>query len=83
LLDRSLIYAHSDTEYAKVHSLDGIPMMTAGRANGRVKTGLHIDGQGDPATRLGYTLQRVMGLQSSSWGTGSMNTNKEIGEILV
>jgi hypothetical protein len=83
LLDRTLVYAHSDTEYAKVHSIDGIPMMTAGSANGRIKTGLHIDGEGDPATRLGYTLQHVMGLQPSSWGTGSMNTNKEIGEILV
>ena len=83
LLDRTLVYAHSDTEYAKVHSLDGIPMMTAGSAGGRIKTGLHIDGHGDPGTRLGYTLQRVMGLDPSSWGTGSMNTNKEIGEILV
>jgi hypothetical protein len=83
LLDRTLVYAHSDTAYAKVHSLDGIPMMTAGRAGGRIKTGLHIDGQGDPGTRLGYTLQHVMGLQPLSWGTGSMNTSKEIGEILV
>ena len=83
LLDRSLIYAHSDQEYAKVHSIDGIPMMTAGSANGRLRTGLHIDGHGDPGTRLGYTLQRVMGMQTSSWGTGSMSTSREIGEILT
>jgi hypothetical protein len=83
LLDRTLVYAHSDQEYAKVHAIDGIPMFTAGRAGGRIKSGLHIDGQGDPGTRLGYTVQRLMGLQPSSWGTGSMNTNKEIGEILT
>ncbi len=83
LLDRTLVYAHSDQEYAKVHAIDGIPMFTAGRAGGKVKSGLHIDGQGDPGTRLGYTVQRIMGLQPSNWGTGSMTTNKEIGEILA
>lgn len=83
LLDRTLVYAHSDQEYAKVHAIDGIPMFTAGRAGGKVKSGLHIDGLGEAGTRLGYTLQRVMGLQSSSWGTGSMQTNKEIGDILT
>ena len=39
LLDHSLIYAHTDCEFAKVHSLGGVPMFTAGRLNGQVKTG--------------------------------------------
>ena len=34
---------------ARIHSIDGIPMFTAGRAGGRVKTGLHIDGGGTAA----------------------------------
>jgi hypothetical protein len=83
LLDNMLVYAHSDQAYAKIHTLEGIPMFTAGRAGGRLKTGLHITGNGDPATRLGYTLQRILGLDIASWGEGSNRTTKEIGEILA
>ena len=39
LLDNSLVFAHSETEFAKFHTIDNIPMMTAGSAGGRVKTG--------------------------------------------
>src|SRR5690606_8025219 len=48
LLDNTLVFAHSETEFAKFHTIDNIPMMTAGSAGGRVKTGLHISGEGSP-----------------------------------
>jgi hypothetical protein len=83
LLDNMLVYAHSDQEFAKIHSLNGIPMFTAGRAGGRVKTGFHIDGKGEPGTRLGYTVQRIMGVEVNSWGNGSNKAANEIGEILA
>ncbi len=83
LLDHSLVYAHSDQEYAKIHSLDGIPMFTAGKANGKVKTGLHIDGGGSVATRLGYTVQRLMGVDTNAWGAGSNKATTEISEIIA
>lgn len=83
LLDNTLIYAHSDQELAKVHSINGIPMMTAGRAGGRIKSGMHLSGKGEVATRLGYTMMKVMGLPVGEWGTGTMQTSKEISEILV
>ncbi|MGE4064442.1 MAG: hypothetical protein AB7E79_13830, partial [Rhodospirillaceae bacterium] len=83
LLDNVLIYALSDISYAKIHSLDNIPMFTAGTGGGKIKTGYHIQGNGDPGTRLGYTLMKTMGLDIKSWGTLSNTTSKEIGEILV
>lgn len=83
LLDNCLVYAMSDISYAKIHSLDNIPMFTAGTAGGRVKTGLHIQGGDGPGTRLGYTMMKVLGLDIPSWGTLSNTTSKEIGEILV
>jgi Protein of unknown function (DUF1552) len=83
LLDHCLIYAHSDCQFAKVHSIDGIPMFTAGRLNGAVRTGQHIDGKGEAGTRLGYTLQRLMGVPVGSWGQGSMQASKEIAEIIA
>ena len=82
LLDNSLIYASTDSGLARVHSIDNMPMFTAGRAGGRVKSGLHIDGGGTPATRLGFTLMNVMGVDAASWGSKSNNTSKPIGEML-
>ena len=83
LLDNMLVYAHSDQEFAKIHSLDGIPMFTAGKAGGKLKTGYHIAGNTDPGTRLGYTLLKVMGVDTPTWGSKSNRTSKEISEILA
>lgn len=82
LLDRCLVMAHTDTQYARLHSIDGVPIMLAGSAAGRVRTGLHVAGNGDPITRIGLTLQQVMGVATDKWGTGSMQTSKPISEIL-
>lgn len=83
LLDNCLVFAHSETEFAKFHTIDNIPMMTAGSAGGRVKTGLHIAGQGTPVSRVGLTLQQVMGAPIDRWGSGGMETNKSITELLA
>ena len=83
LLDHLLVFAHSDQEIAKIHSLNGIPMITAGSANGLFKTGMHIDGKGDAGTRVGYTIQRAMGVPISSWGNRSLQTSRMISEIVA
>jgi Protein of unknown function (DUF1552) len=83
LLDHMLLFAYSECSFAKVHSLESIPMFVAGRANGKVKTGLHIDGGGDPVTRVGLTVQQVLGVPVSNWGAGSMQTSKSVTEIMV
>ena len=83
LLDNTLVFAHSETEFAKFHTIDNIPMMTAGSGGGRVKTGIYVDGLGSPVSRVGLTLQQVMGVTLDSWGTKSMETNKSITEIMA
>ena len=83
LLDRTLLMAHSESGFAKIHSLENIPMMTIGSANGRVKTGMHIAAKGDPVTRVGLTVQQAMGVAIDNWGTLSLNTNKSFGETLA
>lgn len=83
LLDNSFIYATTDQSFAKTHSIDGIPMFSAGNAQGRVKTGLHLDGGGTPGTRLGYTAMRLMGVDIPSWGDKSNTTSSDIGDILT
>ena len=83
LLDNSLVYGHTDCQFAKVHSLESIPMFTVGKLGGRLKTGLHIDGKGHPATELGFTCQKLMGVPTSSWGQQSMEATREVSEIFA
>ena len=83
LIDNMLIYATTDQSLARLHQIDGLPMFTAGRAGKKLKTGIHVDGKHEAATRLGYTCMKVFGLDIASWGAQSNNTSKEIGEILI
>ena len=83
LLDNTLIFACSDTGNSRIHSVDNIPVMTIGSGGGRVKTGMHIVGNGDPISRIGLTTMQAVGLNVERWGTGSMETDRTIAEILV
>lgn len=83
LLDNTLVFAHSETEFAKFHTIDNIPMMTAGSAGGRMKTGIYVDGEGTPVSRVGLTLQQIMGVSVDRWGGKSMETNKSLGELVA
>ena len=83
LLDNCLVAAHSESAFAKLHTIDGVPMMLAGRAGGRVRTGLHVDGAGTSVSRVGLTLQQVMGVPVGAWGIGSLQTNKVLSELLI
>jgi hypothetical protein len=83
LLDQTLVYAHSDTSFAKVHSNESIPVMLIGKGGGKIRSGVHVAGNGDPITRTGLTVMRAMGVNQDSWGTRSMQTAKVIDEVLV
>jgi len=83
MLDNSVVMAHSETSFAKIHDVLGLPIMLAGRAGGRIQSGLHVAGAGDPVTRIGLTLQQIMGLSVDRWGSGSMETNRAVSEIFA
>jgi hypothetical protein len=83
LLDHSLVLAYTDTSNAKLHAVDGIPMILAGSASGRLKTGIHYAGASTTVARVGLTVQQAMGLSVDRWGTDSNMTNKPISEIMA
>ncbi len=83
LLDHSLVLAYTDTSNAKLHAVDGIPMILAGAAGGRLKTGMHYAGVGGTVARVGLTVQQAMGLSVDRWGTDSNQTSKPITEIMA
>lgn len=83
LLDNVLLLAQTDTSDAKTHSVIGIPSLTIGRAGGRIKGGLLVEGNGAPTTRIGLTAMQLMGVTIAEWGTRSMRTNAAVTEILA
>ncbi|MDG2305639.1 MAG: DUF1552 domain-containing protein [Candidatus Binatia bacterium] len=83
LLDSCLVLGHSESSFAKSHDVTGLPVMIAGRAGGALRPGIHVRGNGEPVTRIGLTVQQVMGLPIEEWGTRSMQVNQPISEILA
>ena len=83
LLDRSLVYAFTDHGEARLHSMKNLPVFTAGSAGGRLKTGLHVAAEGDAATRVGFTIQKALGVVTNRWGTESNEVTTPYGEVLA
>jgi hypothetical protein len=82
LLDHSLIMAFSDTGYAKIHSIENIPMFLAGRAGGKHKAGQHIATKGDSVTRVSLTAMHLVGAAAGEFGSGAMKTTRPISEVI-
>ena len=82
LLDRSLVYAFTDHGEARLHSMKNLPVFTAGSAGGRLKTGLHVAAEGDAATRVGFTIQKALGVVTNRWGAESNEVTTPYSEVL-
>lgn len=83
LLDHTAVFAHSGTEFPKDHGTKNIPMLIAGSAGGKLRTGVHVRGAGSPTSRAALTLQQVFGVPVATWGVGDIETNTPIGEIIA
>lgn len=83
LLDQALVVAHSETELAKDHNITNLPIMFAGRAGGRIRSGLHVKGKSDPISSVALTAMQVMGVSVDSFGAGSMETRTGVSEVVV
>lgn len=82
LLDRTLVVWQSDHGDARTHSIENVPVMTAGGGAGLIKTGIHVAAPGDPCTRVGLTVQQALGVPISAWGDRSNETSRTITDIL-
>ena len=83
LLDNSLVMAFSDTGYAKIHSIENIPMFLAGGAGGRHKTGQHVAAKGESVTRVSLTAMQIAGAPVGEFGAGTMKTSRPISEVMT
>lgn len=83
LLDRSLIMYSTDCGNARTHALENIPMFTIGTGGGAMKTGIHVQANSDPISRVGLTIMQAMGVPIGQWGMVSNTTSKTITEVLA
>ncbi|MAK59349.1 MAG: hypothetical protein CMK09_00030, partial [Ponticaulis sp.] len=83
LLDNSLVMAFSDTGYAKIHSLENIPVFFAGGAGGRHLAGQHIASAGEPISRLSLTAMELAGVSAGEFGQGAMKTSRPVEEVMA
>lgn len=83
LLDRSLVLWQTDHGDARTHSMEEIPIMTAGSGGGRIKTGIHVFAPSEPCTRVGLTVQQALGVPLNAWGNRSNETTKTFTEIIA
>jgi len=84
LLDRMLVLNYTDSGFAKNHTTDNVPILTAGSAGRRIKTGFHFAApKGDPVTRVSLTVMQALGVPISTFGSESNRTAKTITEVMV
>ena len=83
MLDRMMVMAFTDHGAPRLHSLRNYPVMLFGSVDGRMKTGMHIAAPGDAVTRVGLTVQQVMGVSVSEWGVGSNKVNRPYQEVFA
>ena len=83
LLDNTLVMAFSDTGYAKIHSIENIPVFFAGAAGGAHRTGQHIASKGEPVSRLSLTAQQLVGVPIGEFGMDAMKTSRPISEVMA
>jgi hypothetical protein len=82
VLDRTVMLWQTDHGYARTHTMEDVPVIIVGNANGAMKTGMHISAAGDPTTRAGLTVMQAFDVPISQWGGLSNQTSKTISEIL-
>jgi hypothetical protein len=82
VLDNTLIYGVSEVSAPSSHVMRDYHVVLMGHAGGKLPGNRHIRIPGRKVTELVLTLQQVMGLNVSSWGSWD-KTSKTVPEILA
>lgn len=84
LLDHCAVLGTSDVSYGRNHSLDEFPIIVAGTANGRLRTGLHVRSEiRDTTNKVMLSLIRSMGILAADFGADDGFTEDGMTEIEV
>lgn len=82
LLDNSVILGTTDVSYGRTHQIDEYPILLAGSACGRLRTGLHYRSTtNENASKVPLSILRAMGIPAASFGEGAGFTDVSLSEI--
>jgi Protein of unknown function (DUF1552) len=82
LLDNTLIYGVSELSNPRYHVMRDYHIVVMGRGGGKVAGNRHVRIPGRRVTELVLTLQQVMGLDVTTWGSWD-KTSRIVSEILA
>ncbi len=82
ILDHTLLYGVSDVGEPGGHIMKDWHIVLMGHGGGKLPGNRHVRLPGRKLTELGLTLQQVMGMNVTSWGTWDQ-TSKTVPEILA
>jgi hypothetical protein len=83
LLDNSVILATSDCNSGYAHSITDYPILVAGKGGGKLRTGLHVRGNGANTSRVLLTCLRAMDCPFDAFGAAGGRTDVGISELEV
>lgn len=81
LLDNLAVLATSDCAFGAEHTLDEYPILIAGGAGGRLRTGKHIHLPGVSASRVSLSLMRAVGASVEEFGVNEARETDDVGEL--
>ncbi|MEO8903845.1 MAG: DUF1552 domain-containing protein [Polyangiaceae bacterium] len=81
VLDNTLIYGVSEVASPADHIMTNYHIVLMGHAGGKLPGNRHIRIPGRKVTELGLTMQQLMGMDVSTWGSWD-KTSKTVPEIL-
>ncbi|MCB9729971.1 MAG: DUF1552 domain-containing protein [Deltaproteobacteria bacterium] len=75
LLDHMALLGTSEVALGRNHTVDEMPVLVAGSANGRLRTGIHHrEPAGDNVHKVTLSLMRAAGVPAASFGEGDAYT---------
>lgn len=84
LLDHSLVLACSDISEGRTHTIENLPLIVAGGANGSIRMGEHFAYQArENVNHLSLSLLRAMGVNAPNWGTDATEVSTGLTEVEV
>ena len=82
LLDHMAIMATTDVSYARTHQIDEYPILVAGKASGRLNSGLHYrSATKENACMVPLTIIRSLGLALEQYGEGPDETGLSVSAL--
>jgi Protein of unknown function (DUF1552) len=83
LLDNCCVFGTSDHGYAPQHLYTEFPLLVAGKAQGALRSGVHVRIVDGLATRVPLTIMKALGMNISTWGQDSLKADKVVAELLT